>query len=234
VNNTLMGEYNSYPDGGRAPITGWQPDVVIADRAYIVISPDAPMPRLASLEIDLFDRDTLTALPVTLEGAPVQPFRPLSILVRETIPVEIGEYITGFYPPLTEAPVIQENIVTVPFEWEMRTNPIQSEAQALLHLTTEEDATPLHTADFAPLGGLIPAKYWQMNDDLSDQAVMELPTDLPAGTYVLRLGLYDPETLQRIPGMLQPTDTVERGDPEWEETSDWIIATLTWDGTTWH
>lgn len=230
----LMSDYNSYPDGGRAPITGWETGEVIVDRANLLISPDASMPRMAHLEIDLFDHETLTALPVTLNGETIRPFRPVNILVRDTEPPEIGEYIVGFYPPKVQQITIQATTVTMLFEWDMQLNPIEGNAQALFHLTAPDEPTPLKTADFTPLGGVFPAKYWQMTDDLSDQAMMELPTDVPPDRYVLRLGLYNPDTLERIPGMIKPTGTTdERGKPKWVETSDWIVATLEWDGTTW-
>lgn len=229
----LISDYNSFPDGGRAPITGWQPGVVIVDRAFMAISPDATMPRIAQLEIDLFNRETLATLPVTVNGETVRPFRPIAILVRQVQQPEIGEYITGFYPPIIQQTIIQGGKVTISFEWNMQQNPIKAEAQALFHLTSSDDPTPLKTADFLPIGGVIPPRYWHITDKLSDQAIMELPTDLPPRRYVLRLGLYDPNTLERIHGMIKPTDTDKRGEPKWVETSDWIVATLEWDGTTW-
>jgi hypothetical protein len=230
----FIGEYNSYPDGGRAPITGWQTGEVIVDRAMIQVSPDATMPRIARLEVDLFDHKTLVALPVTLNSETVRPFRPISILVREVeqFPT-IGEHVGGFSPDVQQIK-LNDATIEISFRWRVLSTPTRTNAQVFFHLTQPDDLTPLKTADFMPTGGLLPAKYWYERDSIPDEAVMELPTDLPPGNYVLRLGLYNPETLERIPGMIERADsTDESGEPEWIEISDWIVATLEWDGITW-
>ncbi len=212
----LISEYNSYPDGGRAPTTGWQPGDIIVDRATLFISPDTPMPRIAHLEVDLFERETLAALPVTVNGQVVRPFRPTGILIRD-IPANTGTDI-GFraIPNQTE---IEGNRVSVAFQWEVNTNPMTAPAQAFLHLTTPDNPQPVKTADFTPLGGALPTTYWYGNDLLDDLAVMDLPTDVPPGTYRLITGLYDLATQERVSGM--------NGE------SAWTLATLVWDGAEW-
>lgn len=229
----LISEYNSYPDGGRSPTTGWQPGDIIVDRANLLISPDATMPRIAHLEIDLFERDTLTALPVTIGGTSARPFRPISVLVRDVEqPQDFGEYFLAFHPAVQQTR-IEGATVEVLFNWQVELNPIKTNAQAFFHLTTPNDPTPLKTADFTPLGGALPANYWSLNDRLADKAIMELPTDLSPGSYVLRLGLYDPVTFERMQGIVKEDSTTATDAPKWVATTEWRVATLEWDGTTW-
>ena len=73
--------------------------------------------------------------------------------------------------------------------------------------------------DQQPLNGFFPTSYWQAGDNLHDHAALSLPTDIPAGDYLLLIGLYDQATQQRITGENQQ--------------NIWILAELTWDGVKW-
>lgn len=53
--------------------------------------------------------------------------------------------------------------------------------------------------DSPPRDGEFPTSYWQPGDHVADRKVIDLPDGLPAGTYTLEFGLYDPRTLGRLP-----------------------------------
>ena len=57
----------------------------------------------------------------------------------------------------------------------------------------------LAQADGIPLGGFRPTTSWRVGEALVDRHSIELPSDLPAGEFVLWVGLYDPNTGQRMP-----------------------------------
>lgn len=53
--------------------------------------------------------------------------------------------------------------------------------------------------DQPPLGGFFPTSAWEANDQIFDDYVLQLPPNAPTGRYELRVGMYDPETGQRLP-----------------------------------
>jgi len=216
----LLSEYNSYPDGGRAPITGWQPGDLIVDRSTLVISPTITTPTLAMLEIDLFERDTLTALPVAVNGTEIRPFRPIYVKVNNPFIVERSvEEGYSAYPFDVLQQDNNSDSVKVKFSWDVGVISFDKNYQAFLHLTSDLNQPPIETGDFTPGGGNYPTSYWQAGELVRDEAEMELPTDLPPGQYILTTGLYDLETQARIPG--------------YKGETVWTLVTLEWDGTTW-
>jgi hypothetical protein len=53
--------------------------------------------------------------------------------------------------------------------------------------------------DGYPLRGLSPFWLWDAGQVLLDRRTLSLPADSPAGNYTVAVGLYDPETGQRLP-----------------------------------
>jgi hypothetical protein len=67
-----------------------------------------------------------------------------------------------------------------------------------LHILDENGAI-VAQADQKPLGGLVATDIWQPGDIIRDPLSIPLPPDLPSGSYDMRLGLYSPETGERLP-----------------------------------
>lgn len=55
------------------------------------------------------------------------------------------------------------------------------------------------SADHEAYDGLIPTQSWPVNAILKDTNRLDLPTDLQQGSYSLYIGIYDPNTLERLP-----------------------------------
>lgn len=53
-------------------------------------------------------------------------------------------------------------------------------------------------ADGVPGGGLLPMPSWQPGEQVTDRFAVRLPPDLPSGTYEIRIGIYRPESGQRL------------------------------------
>ncbi len=53
--------------------------------------------------------------------------------------------------------------------------------------------------DSEPLAGTLPTTAWPLDREIHDRLAVILPDDLAAGLLTLRVGLYDPETGQRLP-----------------------------------
>jgi hypothetical protein len=56
----------------------------------------------------------------------------------------------------------------------------------------------LASADHQPYLGLLPTSTWPAGAVIQEVTWLELPVDLPAGQYHLYVGLYQPDTLERL------------------------------------
>ena len=59
--------------------------------------------------------------------------------------------------------------------------------------------------DAPPQNGFLPTSHWLPASSVADEINLILPSDLPSGSYQLRMGMYDAKTLQRLPVLSGPT-----------------------------
>jgi hypothetical protein len=85
--------------------------------------------------------------------------------------------LTLFWQPLTTLPV---------------------DYTTFLHLRNRDGAT-VAQRDRQPLDGVYPTSYWQAGETIIDPMTLPLPDTLPAGRYTLVTGLYQLETMERLP-----------------------------------
>lgn len=85
--------------------------------------------------------------------------------------------LTLFWQPLTTLPV---------------------DYTTFLHLRNRDGAT-VAQRDSQPLDGAYPTSYWQAGETIIDPMTLPLPDTLPAGSYTLVAGLYQLETMERLP-----------------------------------
>ena len=55
------------------------------------------------------------------------------------------------------------------------------------------------SADHQPYLGLAPTSSWPAGAVIQEVTWLHLPPDLPAGAYNIYVGLYHPDTLERLP-----------------------------------
>jgi hypothetical protein len=77
-----------------------------------------------------------------------------------------------------------------------------------LHLL-DEDGTLIAQWDGQPLLGAFPTRFWRPGQSLLDFWPVHLPEDVPTGPAVLRIGIYDPLSGDRLPVVI---DGVPAGD----------------------
>ncbi len=131
-------------------------------------------------------------------------------------PVTAGYIVVGAQnlpkPLLTEPVVFEDGITLV--DAALAAQPWTAGEQATVRLTWRADAparggytTFVHLVgadglaaqyDQEPFGGFYPTTDWVQNAAVTDDYPLALPDDLPAGTYQLFAGLYDPATGQRL------------------------------------
>jgi hypothetical protein len=68
-----------------------------------------------------------------------------------------------------------------------------------VHLVDPKSEEIIAQSDKVPVDWLRPTNGWRSGEVLQDEHLLELLEELPAGDYHLYVGLYDPESAQRLP-----------------------------------
>lgn len=62
-----------------------------------------------------------------------------------------------------------------------------------------EDGTRLAQVDYRPFDGLYPTSWWLSGDVIWETRYLDLPEEIPSQNYTLWVGMYNLETLERLP-----------------------------------
>ncbi len=87
--------------------------------------------------------------------------------------------------------------IPIVMEWVARPD-IALRLKLFIHVYTDPNAPPQAQLDTEPLGGLRPTDTWQPDETLVDQYAIQLPTDIPPGTYQIAVGWYNSTDGQRL------------------------------------
>jgi 4-amino-4-deoxy-L-arabinose transferase-like glycosyltransferase len=82
-------------------------------------------------------------------------------------------------------------------EW-LTEQPVEDSYSIFVHLVDAE-GTLYAQYDSVPGGGLLPMTTWEPGEAVVDRVALTLPDDLPAGTYTIRVGVYNPTNGLRLP-----------------------------------
>jgi 4-amino-4-deoxy-L-arabinose transferase-like glycosyltransferase len=88
-------------------------------------------------------------------------------------------------------------LLYVTFLWQA-TEPLERDYKVFVHLL-DADSQLVAQRDSEPLNGLRPTTDWMAGETVRDRVGLWLPGSLPPGEYQLLVGMYDPETLKRLP-----------------------------------
>jgi len=69
--------------------------------------------------------------------------------------------------------------------------PFGSSYQVFIHILTQDGGALIAQRDIVPVNGLRPTTDWTAGETINDPHQIALPDDTPAGTYQVRVGLYD-------------------------------------------
>ncbi|MDM8519915.1 hypothetical protein QUF64_07710, partial [Anaerolineales bacterium HSG6] len=211
---TTLAETTNYTPGDVTtesvlPTFHWEPGRYVRDEHALVIPPDTP-PIAYALRVGLLDPDQhgarlpladgrddtalLTTINVTQPASgwfnrvtvppPTQPFE--TTFLAESAHINL----TGF----TIEP-IQNDRLTFKLYWQTD-QPIQADYTIFAQLLTIDNQL-VASFDAPPLAGAYPTSTWLPEQSIIDPHYIPL-TDLPAGEYRLVVGLYHPQTGQRL------------------------------------
>ncbi len=96
----------------------------------------------------------------------------------------------------TEGAAHRGSRLPITLTWQASLEPIPLPWTVFVHLVDGE-GNIVAKSNSQPRGGTLPFPLWTPGDWVADTHYMELPADLPAGSYQLRVGLYLPEAGSR-------------------------------------
>lgn len=114
---------------------------------------------------------------------------------REPLDAEFGEEIllTGYY--LAREEVERGDILLLTLFWEAERE-VSTDYKVFVHLL-DEDGSILAQHDSQPMGGVRPTSGWRIGEKIEDRHGVLLP-EIPPGEYSLVVGVYDPESGERL------------------------------------
>lgn len=147
--------------------------------------------------------------------------------------IYFGEIVVQPWPMSTTLPAISNplqaqlgaSIVLHGYDWEV--NSPRRDHEATLTLYWEASEVPTHSyrvfahlvsaangsivsqVDGIPVDWLRPTNGWRIGEILTDRYDLPIPENLTAGTYYVYVGMYDPDTLDRLPIVYQGNLTAD-------------------------
>ena len=191
------------------PTSTWTPGFYVSDRHALPISPETP-PGLYVLRAGLYRPDSGQRLAILdEEGNAVSDNLDLGrVRVRRTQPVDLSEvarvgaftfgeriHLVGYR--LTETSATPGDYFRLLLYWEALTEMSKSYT-VFVHLV-DESGQMWAQADGLPANGMYPTWAWLEGETVEDEHLVLLERAVPPGTYHLAIGVYELETLQRLP-----------------------------------
>jgi 4-amino-4-deoxy-L-arabinose transferase-like glycosyltransferase len=205
--NIRIGERHTYPGLGRFPTSLWPVGRAFCDDYRVRVAPWAPAPELYDGRIGLYDKDPSALLPVVGEDgqaveAPVAfrvrvaPQRPLAVTPTHPLDYRLGEAIRLVGYDLTGG-VEAGDVLTVTLYWRADGAPGEDYRVFVHLLDARGEMVTQH--DGPPRWGRYPTWAWQRGDVVPDEHVLSVPAAAAGGPFSLAVGMYRPDTLERLP-----------------------------------
>jgi hypothetical protein len=203
----LAGEINRRPACGMVPTDLWRPGQVWRDPYRVPVAEGARAPSRLRVEVGLYNPKADETLGVVQVGeAKLAP--PVSLPeVEGPVVTELTDGITLQGYNLVPERVNGGQTVTLTLHWKVRQRP-SADYQVFVHLLGDAPQ-PVAQGDGPPLAGDYPTSMWAAGETIADPHPLSLPGDLPAGEYRLLVGMYELETLERLPRVDGKGDSVE-------------------------
>ena len=138
---------------------------------------------------------TIAEVPLTITG-PVRLFE-IPAGAGAAVGADLGGRVTLVAAAVPDGAVRPGATVPVTLTWRAD-RLLDVPYTAFVHVVAADGATFVAQADGQPVGGSRPTTSWLAGEMVTDMHAVELPTDLPPGRYEIRVGMYDPSTVQNL------------------------------------
>ena len=107
--------------------------------------------------------------------------------------------LVGYTLPALETELSGKNSVSRALElvWQAERQPA-ADYTVFVHVLNADGTCCVWQTDAMPRGGAYPTTRWRPGEFVVDAYAIDLPADLPPGTYAVEVGLYIAETGQRL------------------------------------
>ncbi|MCL4505540.1 MAG: glycosyltransferase family 39 protein [Chloroflexi bacterium] len=193
------------------PTSFWQPGDTFAEDYYLPVGLDAPAPTLATFKVTWFDteQDNVLAqslapvckegkvcepkigqIAVALDGAAVAQWANMPALFHLSNGIDL---LNDQVPPS----VRPGQTLSLTLVWRANSAALP-ELTTFVHLQSA-DGTLVAQGDSPPRSGLYPTSIWGAGEVIPDEYAIHIGPATPPGIYRLVIGMYDPQTIQRVP-----------------------------------
>ena len=205
-NDLILAQRNTFPGLGSFPTTLWQVGDAIADTYTLALPETTYAPGLAQLEVGLFDFATGDRLLVHVpEGEPPDDnvrFHEIEVLPRSETglpnPVHFnfgGQIALAGYE-MDRRKVSPGEAIRLILYWQSLAE-MEDNYTVFVHLLREGDQIWAGT-DRQPQEGAAPTSTWSKGQVVVDEYKLGIGADAPPDVYEVEVGLYLPETGNRL------------------------------------
>ena len=210
---TLL-NFNTWPGGGNLTTSTWRVGPVIVDRYRVPLPPDTGLTQAWRFQALLYDAQTGTRLPLTLDTQPAGEVLTLgTVRVKGTSVATLPDAARLAEPVtfdqaiiLTHAQVVEQSDgVHVQLLWKSQ-KPLPRDVTVFVHAYDASGKIAggklITTGDGPPMGDNFPTSLWQSGDQVLDEHLLMLPNDLSLNDVQIKVGLYRPQDGGRLPAVL--------------------------------
>lgn len=200
---TLVGNVDTWTGGGLRPTSSWRVGEIYKDRYVITLDPKSKTPSKLLLDVALWEKDSSQKLPITDETGNVlksvtfevgllDSAQPLMATPqsRADSTLEGGIKLIGYDLPAN--PTASQPI-TLTLYW-LTSSLMQNDYTVFVHIF-DSQGKRVAQADSPPMNGDWLTSMWQVNRIVIDPHTFTLPL----GQYTIRVGMYDPQTVEPLP-----------------------------------
>lgn len=199
-NEVVYGQQAFDPTSTDYPTSHWKPDELLGEWYYLSTREDVPT-GAATLKLDLLDprgRSVLTRPSEILDlwiqstkpsfDIPSDLQRPVGVTLDDRITLVGGEVVDPVVKP--------GDSIGITLYWKAQQE-IGTDYKVFVHLYDSEGGI-LAQCDRLPGLGTRPPTIWERGEVVADRYYVPIPSDAAAGTYELGVGMYDPQSGERL------------------------------------
>jgi hypothetical protein len=214
----LLVNEDTYPGWGSYPPSLWPVGPVVVDRYRFQLPAHVDAPTLVRVDVGFAERWTGDRWPaVDAQGQQLgDPVAVAAIrlhnatagaeLVGEPVAwladgiILLNSQLVGAQPGkagMDKLSLVAGDDVVVALEWTAEQAPSR-DYTVFVHLLNHQGEI-VTQADGPPRSGDFPTSAWRPGDRVPDRRLLTIPPNTPAGDYNLAAGMYEPDTLDRLP-----------------------------------
>jgi len=207
----IWGQKDKIAWGWFHPTTDWLPGEVIVQEFEIPVSADAP-PGEYTIEVGMYDKETKERLPVfdgagnrllgdriLLSKKPAVRWEGNFIIpanIQRPMRINLSDKVSFLGYDLLENKTKPGDALQLTLYWQAQSR-MNTNYKVFTHLL-DKDNHIWGQQDSVPGQGRYPTTGWLPEEVIIDKYEIPMRSDAPSGEYVIEIGMYDPETMERL------------------------------------